>query len=232
MVLEVQNRVYGRRRGRPLKGQRAKALEFLLPALEISEDSLRVERGLHPDTLFESPFSDYRLEIGFGNGGHLAALMKKYPETGFLGSEPYINGIGAFLKAIVDRPHDNIRVLTDDALLLVHALKSACLSTIYILNPDPWPKKRHHKRRIISQDNLDAFARVLKPEGVLITATDVDDLAEWIVMQTTQHAAFRWTVRSKADWETPYEDWIQTHFAQKGEAAGRNQRFLIFERLP
>lgn len=205
------------------------ALETLLPSLSVSPETLKGKIDL--PTLFGRPYEDYRLEIGFGDGEHLAALMERFPGTGFLGAEPYINGMSSLLKIVAERGHENIRVLMDDALFLVQALPDECLSTIYILNPDPWPKTRHHKRRIVNAENLDEFARVLNPGGRLVLATDVDELAGWMVAQTSVHPAFHWTARSKKDWETPPAEWIETRFARKGQAAGRRQTFLVFEKV-
>jgi tRNA (guanine-N7-)-methyltransferase len=119
----------------------------------------------------------------------------------------------------------------DDAMLLVHALEDACLDEIYILNPDPWPKKRHHKRRIVSQANLDEFARILKPGGTLIMTTDVPDLAEWMVTQATLHPSFHWTAQSARDWKTPPADWIPTRYETKGAKGAESMVYLIFERV-
>ncbi len=170
------------------------------------------------------------MEIGFGNGEHLSALMRQNLDEAFIGAEPFINGMAAFLKDIRDEPHENIRVWMDDAILLVESLPSDYLNGIYVLNPDPWPKARHHKRRIISQDNLTKFARVLKPGGALIMATDVDDLAEWMVTQASAHPAFEWTAEQADDWRTTPENWIKTRYEEKGAKAGRQQSYLIFEK--
>src|SRR5690606_18266160 len=181
--------------------------------------------------LFTTPKSEICMEIGFGNGEHLHALLAQYPQTGFIGAEPFINGMAAFLKDLPEgKPTDNIRVFMDDALLLVQALQNQCLSRLYVLNPDPWPKTRHHKRRIINRKNLDEFARVLKPGGKIIMATDVDDMAEWMIKECFTHPDFSWTANSAQDWKNPPPDWIKTRYAAKGEEAGRKQTFLVFMR--
>ncbi len=253
--------IYGRRQSRPLNKSRAEAFEALMPALSIPEELLTEERSLDPGALFEKPLDEYRLEIGFGSGEYLSALLRQYPNIGFIGAEPYINGMAAFLKSLKSplppgervrvRGHseektltpalslkgegainipNNIRVLMDDALLLVHALTDSSIDKIYVLNPDPWPKKRHHKRRIINQENLDQFARILKPGGELIMATDVDDLAEWMITQASIHPDFEWSANSSKSWRTPPAEWLETRYAQKGRNEGRSQSFLIFRK--
>lgn len=168
------------------------------------------------------------LEIGFGNGEHLKGLMERHPDHFYIGAEPFINGMSAFLKSIVQMPHNNIRVWMDDAIILVDAMPDQYLDGIYVLNPDPWPKRRHHKRRIISQENLTKFARVLKPGGALIMATDVPDLAEWMVTQASIHPAFSWTAERADDWRVMPDDWIKTRYEEKGAQAGRRQSYLVF----
>lgn len=202
-----------------------------MPVLDIPDDRLTENADLDPASLFDAPFPQYMLEIGFGNGEHLTALLRAFPDIGFIGAEPYLNGMAAFLKDI-NEPSipNNIRVLMNDAMMIAKSLKPETLDKIYVLNPDPWPKKRHHKRRIINQDNLDTFARILKPGGNLVMATDVDDLAEWMVTQCTMHPALTWTATSKNDWQTPPPEWIETRYAFKGRTAGRRQTFLVFEK--
>ena len=135
------------------------------------------------------------------------------------------------LYEIRDEAHDNIRVWQDDAVMLVDGLVDACLDGIYILNPDPWPKKRHHRRRIINAENLTRFARILKPGGQLILSTDVDDLANWMTVQTANHPAFAYQAERADDWRKPPAGWIATKYERKGAAAGRRQTYLSFSRL-
>ena len=118
----------------------------------------------------------------------------------------------------------------DDAILLMERFTENCLDEIYVLNPDPWPKARHHKRRIISQENLILFSRLMKPNGRLIMTTDVDDLAEWMVTEASKHPDFTWTANQKSDWQSPPNNWIETKYERKGKQAGRQQTYLIFTR--
>lgn len=223
-------RFYGRRSGKALNKSRADALETLLPALCVTPEQMEQEAALPAPALFEKTFDQYALEIGFGTGEHLHGLMERHPDTGFIGVEPFINGMATFLRDIKDVPHDNIRVYMDDALLLVEALADACLDKIYILNPDPWHKTRHHKRRIIREETLDQYARILKPGGQLISSTDVPYLAEWIIDKTTEHSAFDWQdgaqerVLERPDW------WIDNKYATKGAKGASEMHYMLFHK--
>ena len=178
--------------------------------------------------IFPTPFHRIFLEIGYGTGEHLAELMRRHRDHGFIGAEPFINGTASFLKMIRNEPHDNIRIWMDDAIPLAETLVDQCLEGIYILNPDPWPKKRHHKRRIINPENLDIFARILKPGGLLTMSTDIDDLAEWMYERATSHPAFEQKPENAADSCTPPPDWIPTKYEKQGLSAGRKQTYLVF----
>ncbi len=225
-----RKRVYGRRSGRPLNKERKTALDHLLPQLGIPADRLTEQGDLCPSTLFTNTPSDIWLEIGFGSGEHLTALMDRHPDRAYIGVEPFINGMAAFLKDIKDKPHENVRVLMDDAILVARSLKPESLGGIYILNPDPWHKKRHHKRRMVSRTNLDQFARILRPGGRLIMSTDVPDLAEWMITETVSHPAFTWTASKADDWRTPPPGWITTRYEQKGARGADKMVYLLFER--
>ncbi len=229
MQKERIRKVYGRRQGRPLRGDRQKALDTLYPKLSISMECLGKEGTLAPSSLFEEK-TTFIFEIGFGSGEFLHNNMRTHPDIGFIGAEPFVNGMSSFLKEIKDEDHSNIRVLMDDALILAHSLTSDSLDHIYVLNPDPWPKTRHHKRRMISQRNLTEFARLLKSGGTLTMTTDVDSLAEWMCTQASIHPDFEWTAQKGDDWRTMPQGWYQTRYELKGKEAGRQQSYLIFER--
>lgn len=227
-----KRRVFGRRQSRPLRASRKEAFETLLPKIGLAEDQLSGKADLDPQTLFPNPAHEVWMEIGFGSGEHLAALIEQNKDINFLGAEPYIDGMAAFLKSIMDKNHSNIRVFMDDALILTATLTDASIDRLYVLNPDPWHKKRHHKRRIINQENLGAFARILKPGALLIMSTDVDDLADWMVTEATRHPDFEWTAECARDWTAlPAEMALTTRYAQKGITAGRTQRYLVFKKL-
>lgn len=204
---------------------------MLLPKLEIQSEKVTETQGLSPDDLFQKKYSRLWFEIGFGKGEHLAALMENNPDHAYIAAEPYINGMAAFLRHIEATPHNNVRVWMDDAVMLARSLTDRCLDGIYVLNPDPWHKKRHHKRRIIRRDTLDIFARILKPGGKLIMSTDVPDLADWMVTETVPHPAFEWAAEKADDWRKPPEDWVHTRYEQKGAKGAATMTYLVFTRV-
>jgi tRNA (guanine-N7-)-methyltransferase len=240
---------FGRRLGRPLNKKRVDVLDALLPVLSIPSEILTQKQDLDPASLFKKKYNQHWFEIGFGSGEHLAALMDRHPDHGFIGAEPYINGMSNFLNAILTlqppsqpslpkggedkgggEQNFNIRVFMDDALLIGKSLKAASLDGIYILNPDPWHKKRHHKRRIVNAETLDIYARILKPGGQLIMSSDVPDMAEWMLTHTINHPAFTWTAQSRNDWSIPPKDWITTAYEVKGAKGAKQMAYLFFIR--
>ncbi|MAQ71152.1 MAG: tRNA (guanosine(46)-N7)-methyltransferase TrmB [Alphaproteobacteria bacterium] len=223
-------KVHGRRLGRPLNQERQEALDKLYPALSIDSEVLDNSSNLLPSSLFEKAPEEIYFEIGFGNGDFLKKLIKENPDNGYIGAEPFINGMSAFLKSIKDIDNPSVRVWMDDAMDIARSIASETLDGIFILNPDPWPKTRHHKRRIVSQENLDQFARILKPGARLTMTTDVEELAEWMVTQATAHKEFKWSANRKLDWHTPPSGWLETRYEKKGKAAGRQQFYLLFEK--
>ncbi len=224
-------RFYGRRSGRKLNPTRKALLDELYP--ELSIQNLPKDGSIPPASLFNNASDRTVLEIGFGNGEHLAEMMRREPTTNFIGAEPFTNGMSAFLKEIAEDdtlPLNNIRVHMDDAIPLVKSLGPNCIDEIYVLNPDPWHKKRHHERRIINQKNLDEFARILKPNAELIMTTDVIDLIEWMVTEATLHPAFAWTASKADDWRTAPKGWIPTRYETKGAKGADHMNYLFFKK--
>ena len=228
---EARRRVFGRRLGRPMGESRQAVIDNLLPVLTVESGKVTEDGTLAPSSLFEQTANETVFEIGFGNGEHLKAMLEQRPDRNYIGAEPFINGMSAFLKSIQDMKHDNVRVWMDDAVALARSFEKESLSAIYILNPDPWPKKKHHKRRIVRQETLAEYFRVLKPGGDLVMATDVDELAEWMVTETMNHGGFEWQAEREKDWQTMPEGWfITTRYAAKGENAGRKETYLLFQK--
>lgn len=230
MTAQVQRRVYGRRIGKPLRNKRADVLDTLLPQLALPKEILKEDGSLRLGEIFGAEPKILHVEIGFGNGEHLKWIMEAHPDHHFLAAEPFMNGMSAFLASIEDAKHDHVRVLMDDALMILNSLPDASVDYLYVLNPDPWPKVRHHKRRMVRPENLDIFARVMKPDATLIETTDVDELAEWMVTHTINHPSFEWMAEKPSDWKTPPEGWMPTRYETKGAQAGRQQSYLIFKR--
>ena len=186
--------------------------------------------ALDPRTLFDRPVDAVWLEIGFGGGEHLAAQAAAHPEIGMLGSEIFENGVVKLLAGIERHGLANLRLFVDDARLLLTALPERSLGRAFILFPDPWPKLRHHKRRIVSAETLDRLAFVMADGAELRLATDDAGYLDWMLERLTAHAAFAWLARGPGDWRTRPEDWPPTRYEQKALAAGRTPAFLRFRR--
>jgi tRNA (guanine-N7-)-methyltransferase len=147
-----------------------------------------------------------------------------------IGCEPYVNGISGLLKHIEVTAAKNIRVYSDDVRELLAQLPDVCLARAYILYPDPWPKSRHHKRRLIQKPLLDLLARVMQPGAELRIATDWDDYATWILEHLLPHPAFTWQAERASDWTQPWEEWIPTRYEQKARREGRTTSYFRFVR--
>jgi tRNA (guanine-N7-)-methyltransferase len=215
---------FGRRKGRKLRTGKQSLMDGVLPQISIE---------IPPEGMIDLPaiFPEQKavwLEIGFGGGEHLAHQAALYPGVGIIGCEPYINGIGDLLKKISEPQHFNIRIFPNDARLLIEKLPDASLDKVFILYPDPWPKSRHHKRRLVSKPFLDELARVMKPGAQLRLATDHVDYCAWMLEQLLPHPDFTWTARNCDDWLKPWADWIPTKYEQKA-LAGR-PTYLTFTR--
>ena len=221
--------LYGRRTGHRLRPHARGLLDTLLPHLAVP---LEAGETLDPFALFAPRPRAVWLEIGFGGGEHLAAQAAAHPDVGFIGCEPFVNGIAKLLIAVEAGNLANVRVHGDDARPLIEALPEASLERAFVLFPDPWPKTRHHKRRFIQTETLDAIARALVDGGELRVATDIMDYASWTLAHAVPHPAFEWLARRPADWRTPPDDWVETRYEGKAKAAGRAPVYLRFRRLP
>lgn len=224
--LPQQRYVWGRRQSRPLKDSQRQALDELWPqvSLELPSNAL-----INPSDLFTTPLDDLWLEIGFGGGEHLAAQAGLHPRIGFVGCEPFVNGVASLMVQIQEQTLTNIRVVKDDARLLVARLPDESVGCIFVLFPDPWPKKRHNKRRIIQKEMVGSFAKILKPRGLLIMATDDAAYAEWMQNIMAEQSAFEMILDGR---ETIYErpqGWPVTRYEKKGMAQGRAPVYLIYQ---
>jgi tRNA (guanine-N7-)-methyltransferase len=219
---------YGRRRGRRLRRGRTTLLDDLLPRLAIPAPAEGAEFDLH--SLFGRPMTEIWLEIGFGGGEHLAAQAESHRDVGLIGAEPYINGIAGLLTRINDQTLDNVRLWPNDIRLLLPRFPAASLRRVFVLFPDPWPKVRHHKRRLISAAFLDELARLMPPGAELRLATDDADYLTWMLERLIVHPGFEWQARRAADWETRPADSPGTRYEEKAQAAGRQPVFLQFIR--
>jgi tRNA (guanine-N7-)-methyltransferase len=219
---------YGRRKGHRLRDSQARLMAELLPRLTIDLTAPPPERLAD---LFASPVRAVRLEIGFGGAEHLLHEADAAPDIGFIGVEPFINGMAKALAALDARPRANLRLLHDDALKLLAWLPDGALERIDLLYPDPWPKTRHHKRRFVQTVTVEAFARVLRPGGTFRFASDIPDYVEWTLGFLAQNAAFRSLRQTAQDQAVPYSGWPGTRYEAKALREGRKPAYLVFQRL-
>ncbi|MCJ2104930.1 tRNA (guanine(46)-N(7))-methyltransferase TrmB [Methylobacterium sp. E-041] len=223
---------FGRRKGKRLRGLQEQRLSDLLPRLRVAP--FADGRPLDPATLFpglaRGP-SEVWLEIGFGGGEHLAAQAAAHPEIGIIGAEPFVNGVAKLLRAVDERALRNVRIRDEDVSPLLAALPDASLARVYLLYPDPWPKRRQRKRRFVSDESLAEIARVLRPGGLFRFASDIDDYVGWTLVRTARCPHLRWTARTAADWTQPYPGWPGTRYEAKAIAAGRRPTYLEFARV-
>lgn len=206
------HKLYGRRKGPALSAHQERLLETLLPQL-----ALGLEPGRDPKNYFAAPVDDVWLEIGFGAGEHLLWQAEHHPRVGLIGAEPYVSGVAKLLSKLVAVGSDlsAIRIYPNDAREILDALPDASLGRVFILFPDPWPKTRHHKRRLIQMDTLDALARVMKPGAELRFASDDADYLNWTLERLMAHPAFTWTAACAQDWQMRPDDWPQTRYESK-----------------
>ncbi len=219
---------HGRRLGKRLRPGQKRLLEQRLPAVRITAADPDPRFG---DTMAEAPRRVW-LEIGFGGGEHLAAQAARHRDVGFIGCEPFINGVAKLLAAVRDEGLDNVRICDDDARPLLDALPEQSIDRAFVLFSDPWPKKRHNKRRFINGENLDRLARVLKDGAELRFASDHGDFVSWSLERLRAHPDFVWTARRAADWRRPPEDWVSTRYEEKALARGIKPSYLLFRRRP
>lgn len=220
------NLLRGRRVGKPLSGYQRELMDVLLPRVAI-DPSRPIETG----KLFVEPRADLHLEIGFGGGEHLLAAAKRELSIGFIGCEPYVNGLARALADLATADLDNIRLHCGDAGVVIDALPEACLGRVYLFYPDPWPKRRQQKRRLVSDDMLARLARAMRPGAELRFATDIDDYCGWTLARLLRSPDFRWNATGAEDWQRPWPDWVQTRYETKAFAEGRRGCYITAVRL-
>jgi tRNA (guanine-N7-)-methyltransferase len=217
--------LFGRAKGKTLRAHHASLVAQLLPRLEVSPGRLKAGAPL-----FDFPVRELWLEIGFGGGEHLVARALENPEVGLIGCEPFVNGVAKLLAAVERHALANVRVSAGDALELIEAAPAAAFSRIFVLYPDPWPKRRHNKRRLISEGMVAEFARIARPGAELRFATDIDDYAGWTLRRFLASPDFTWTASRADDWRVPWEGWVATRYEAKARRAGRPSVYLTFVR--
>jgi tRNA (guanine-N7-)-methyltransferase len=218
-----RNRTYGRRKGKALRPRQKLALEQRLPQVSVDLASLQES----PAGCFNEPVSDVWLEIGFGGGEHLVDLASRKADIGFIGCEPFINGVVKAVMASDTLGLTNVRIHAGDAVDLIGRLPDACIGRVYLLYPDPWPKPRQHKRRFVSEENLKALARILRPGGQLRFASDIEDYCMWTLERIKASQDFEIDQR---DASLPWAHWKSTRYEDKARREGRSSSYFIFTR--
>ena len=218
---------FGRRKGHPLRPRQAALFETLLPRLAL--DLTAPARKLA--ALFVDPVDEVRLEIGFGGAEHLIAKAQANPRIGLIATDAFVNAVAKALVAIDEHTLTNIRLHFGDASELLEWLPDASFSQIDLLYPDPWPKRRHWKRRFIQDDNLRRLARILKTGGELRFATDIADYAAYALARVSRSADFVWTAECADDWRKPWTDFAGTRYEAKAKREGRRPAYFNFRRI-
>jgi tRNA (guanine-N7-)-methyltransferase len=219
---------FGRRKGHKLRQHQADLVEHLLPhlALELAQGT-----AANASDIFDPPVAELRLEIGFGGGEHLAAEALRFPTTGFVGCEPYVNGMAKILAQIEAHNIGNIRLFAGDAAELLAWLPQASLSRIDLIHPDPWPKRRHWKRRFVQDKTIAAMARVLKAGGEFRFVCDIDDYCAWTLSHLARSPDFLWLAERADDFRQPWEGYTMTRYGRKAAREGRKAAYLRFRRV-
>ncbi len=205
-------------------------LEHLLPELSIGPAQLA--GSLEPTSLFARAVAETWLEIGFGSGEHLVAQAGAHPDIGFLGCEPYRNGVAALLALLPAADRGRTRILANDARLLLDALAPASIARVFLLFPDPWPKRRHAKRRFVQVRTLDQLARIMEPGAHLRIASDHPVCQQWVLRQLLDHPRFEWAARRPADFLRPPADWYGTRYETRNAPGADRPLYLEFTRRP
>jgi tRNA (guanine-N7-)-methyltransferase len=219
---------FGRRKGHKLRPNHARLIETLLPRLAID---LSNPAPIELSALFPVPVDDIQLEIGFGGGEYLIAQAQARPRTGFIGVEPFVNGMAKALAAIESGKLQNIRLHFDDAVNLMAWLPQRALTRTDLIHPDPWPKRRHWKRRFVQDATVSRLARILAPGGEFRFVTDIADYAAWTLQRLLRSADFEWTAESADDWRKAWPGFINTRYHAKAAREARASCFLIFRKV-
>jgi len=218
---------FGRRKGKTLRPRQREALENVLPALIVDVTEPAPE---HLAALFPVPVGAIDLEIGFGGGEHLLHEARSSPATGFIGIEPFQNGLAKAATTIERDDIRNVRLFDRDATILLDWLPAESLSRIDLLYPDPWPKMRHWKRRFVTSRNLERIERCLKPGGLFRFASDVDAYVKWTLREVARNDRLIWTADCLDDCRQPWPGWPGTRYEAKAVAEERQTAYLVFRR--
>ncbi|MBV8923870.1 MAG: tRNA (guanosine(46)-N7)-methyltransferase TrmB [Bradyrhizobium sp.] len=218
---------FGRRKGHKLRARQAELIAHLLPHLSL-DVTAPPPTGIAE--LFDPAAEAIRLEIGFGGGEHLVAEAQSFPHVGFIGCEPYVNGMAKILAQIEAHDIGNIRLFAGDAAELLNWLPPQSLARIDLIHPDPWPKRRHWKRRFVQDAAIVAMARVIRPGGEFRFVSDIDDYCAWTLSHLLRSPEFSWMAERADDWRLPWDGYTMTRYGRKAEREGRIANYLRFRR--
>jgi tRNA (guanine-N7-)-methyltransferase len=223
---------YGRRHGKTLRDRHRGYIEHDLEDLQVpgvgwdeNPDRMPLDLG----RLFPKARAHW-LEIGFGGGEHMVHMAETYPDTGIIGCEPFINGVAMLIGKVRAAGVSNLAIHPGDVRDLFDVLRPASIDRAFLLYPDPWPKKRHHRRRFVTPEHLEPLADVLKPGAIFRVATDIPDYVRQTLEQVPRHG-FEWLAESPDDWRRPWNDWHSTRYEQKALREGRVPHYLTFRRV-
>ena len=227
-VAHAHGSFFGRRKGHKLRAHQADLIGHLLPHLSLDITS---PAPVELAELFDDGVEDIRLEIGFGGGEHLIAEARAFPTIGFIGCEPYVNGMAKILTQIEANNIRNIRLFAGDAAELLAWVPQQSMRRIDLIHPDPWPKRRHWKRRFVQDATIAAMARALKEGGEFRFVSDIDDYCAWTLSHLLRSPDFLWLAERAIDWQQPWPDYTMTRYGAKAEREGRKAAYLRFRRV-
>lgn len=229
-VSVVTPKLYGRRKGRPLRIGHQRVMQDLLPQIEITVEEN--QDRFNASSLFgEDLYKEIWLEIGFGAGEHLSTQALRNSDVGIIGCEAFLNGVASLLMQINSQKISNVRVYSGDARLLIHHLPTSFIERVFILFPDPWPKKRHHKRRIISQEFVNEIVRIITPGGELRLASDDQDYVKYMIDVIAKNPHFIPGPSFLEAPHTPPKDWVETRYERRGKRKGHLCSYLSYTRV-
>lgn len=226
--LHKKRKVHGRTFVKGMSQRQFDLLDDFLPKVALDVDLLK-SQGV--EALFDAPKQQYIMEVGFGGGEHLARQARENPEIGYIGCEPFQNGVAKILIEIEDDKIDNVKIHSDDARTVLDALPDGSLDKIFLLYPDPWHKSKHNKRRFVSPENMVQIARVLKKGAIFFVASDIPDYVSWTLRHLQNDNNFEWLAEQDTDWLNPPKGWQSTRYEAKAQRNGRKSAYLFFRKL-
>ena len=223
---------WGRVKGRKMRPGRAALFDRLLPpiTIKLERDNAGTVKLLDLTKIFGKDVQEIWLEVGVGGGEHLMDCARKNPEVGVIGCEPFLEGVGKLLSRINTHQPQNIRIFPGDVRVLLSALPPACLAKVFVLFPDPWPKKRHHKRRLFQQSFIEILADSMASDAHVIVSTDHVEYARWILNLILQTMSFSWQPKTAKDWRCRPLGTLATRYEAKAQTEGRRIIYLKFRR--